>query len=129
MLNEEWLEFEALVDRILAGDTLWNLEYGPYCRVLRRAELVRFSSGTALKGQRVRVHTGRGRDHLMGYTHHVYLGRSWFVWNNRCGDRATLTFNGGLIDSAQYAPNPPEGLLVRQRGTDLLVPAGSYVRS
>jgi hypothetical protein len=51
------------------------------------------------------------------------LGRQWFVWNNTCGDRATLSYNGSVIDSAFYRPNPPEGVLVRVEGTDELVPA------
>ena len=49
---------------------------------------------------------------------------SWYVWNNACGDRATLSYNGRVIDSAFYRPNPPEGVLTRLQGTDELVPAG-----
>lgn len=50
----------------------------------------------------------------------MYLGRDWFVWNNDCGDRATVTYNEQVIDTAGYALRPREGVLVRVYGTDRL---------
>lgn len=56
-----------------------------------------------------------------------HAGRSWFAWNNACGDRATLSYSGTVIDSAYYETNPP-GVLVRQPRTDRLVPAPAVAR-
>lgn len=74
-------------------------------------------------GQHVRVHTGTGSDYWDGNTFHGHLNRGWYVWNNACGDRATLSYQRNVIDSAFYRPNPPEGILVRMQGMDELVPA------
>ncbi len=123
MLNQEWLEFAALQDRNLAGDSLTNVTFNQWCQVTGADQLYRFASGQLAAGKHVRVHTGRGTDYWDGNVWHAYAGRHWFAWNNTCGDRATLSFNGSVIDSAFYRPNPPEGVLVRVEGTDELVPA------
>ena len=127
-LNEEWVEFTAERDRALIEDELSHLTFNNYCQRTGQERILQFASVQIKAGQRVRVHTGSGTAYWDGNTLHVYAGRSWFAWNNRCGDRATLSYKGTVIDSAYYEPNPPEGVLVRQPGTDRLVPAAAYAR-
>ncbi len=122
-LNEEWLEFRALQDRNLIGDVLTNLTFNERCQRTGVQELLRFTDHLK-SGQHVRVHTGRGTPGWVGNTYHMYLNREWFVWNNACGDRATLAYEARVIDSAFYRALVPEGQLVRVQGTDELVPVG-----
>ena len=114
-LNNEWVEFAATGgSRNLAGDILTNLTFTSYgCTITGEQALVRFNTLDLQDGQRVRVHTGSGTPRWEGTTIHVYLGRGWYVWNNMCGDRARLTYNGADLDWATYGPNPREGVLVR----------------
>jgi hypothetical protein len=49
---------------------------------------------------------------------HTYAGHPWFLWNNRCGDKAVFSYNQAVIDWAAYTPNPREGILTRQQGTN-----------
>lgn len=121
-LNEEWVEFEAVTARNLTGDELSHLTFNNSCQRTGQDTIVRFGAVQLQRGQRVRVHTGSGTNQWLGNTLHVYAGRSWFAWNNWCGDRAILSYNGNAIDSAYYDPRPPEGELVRQPGSDKLVP-------
>jgi len=126
-LNEEWVEFRAEVGRDLSGDILSHLIFTPVgCTALRQDQLVKFGSIHLDPGDLVVVHTGSGTNAWVGRTCHIYLGLQWFVWNNRCGDRATLAFNGQEIDHAYYAANPPEGELVRVAGTDRLEPVRAF---
>jgi hypothetical protein len=120
-LNEEWVEFEAVNgDRTLAGDAISHLTFSGTCQVTGQDVLMRFNEGTLRQGQRLRLHTGRGINQWIGGTFHMYLGLGWFVWNNGCGDRVTVTFQQNVVDSAGYAPRPPEGVLTRVPGTDRL---------
>jgi hypothetical protein len=121
-LNEEWVEFEALAARNLSGDELAHLTFNSACQRTGQDAVLKFGTVQLQRGQRVRVHTGTGTAQWVGNTLHVYAGRSWFVWNNGCGDRAFLSFNTSVIDSAYYDARPPEGELVRQAGTDKFVP-------
>jgi hypothetical protein len=123
-LNEEWIEFEAREVRNLVGDVLSHLTFTGSCQQTGADTLINFGSGQLLVGQRVRVHTGRGTNQWVGSVYHMYLNRGWFVWNNACGDRATLSHQSTIIDWARYRPNPPEGELVRSVGTEWLEPAG-----
>ena len=123
-LNEEWIEFEVRENRNIVNDVLSHLTFTGYCQQTGEDTLITFGSRQMLVGQRVRVHTGRGTDQWIGNTLHMYLNRSWFVWNNACGDRATLSYQNTIIDQARYRPNPPEGELVRMAGTEWLQPAG-----
>ena len=126
-LNEEWLEFEVRASRNLTGDELSHLTFDNRCTRTGAEPIVRFASTSVSPGQRVRVHTGTGTNQWVGSTLHVYVGRTWFMWNNVCGDRATLRYSGTVIDSAYYDRNPPEGQLVREPGTDRLVPVYARV--
>jgi hypothetical protein len=120
-LNEEWVEFEAINgDRNLVGDVVSHLTFSPTCQVTGEDVLINFSDGTLRQGQRLRLHTGRGVNQWAGTTFHMYLGRDWFVWNNACGDRVTVRYQQSVLDSAGYAPHPPEGVLARVPGTDRL---------
>lgn len=127
-LNEEWVEFTAQRDRALIEDQLSHLTFNNYCQRSGQESIFRFGSVHLMARHRVRVHTGSGTGYRDGNLLHVYARRSWFVWNNACGDRATLSYSGTVIDSAYYDPNPPEGVLVRQPGTDRLVPAFATAR-
>ena len=125
-LNNEWLEFEARGgNRNLTGDTISHLTFGTACTVTGQEILMKFNEGTLNQGNRIRLHTGPGVSQWVGNVFHMYAGRDWFVWNNDCGDRATIKFQESVVDSAAYRPRPPEGILVRVVGTDLLEPAGT----
>lgn len=122
-LNAEWLELHATSAVNLTGMTLSHLTFDREGRVTGTEVVVPFSAGTLTAGQRLRLHTGPGANGWNGGTFHMYLGRDWYIWNNRCGDRATIMQGATTVDTAGYAPRPPEGLLVRRSGTDLLVAA------
>jgi hypothetical protein len=124
-LNEEWLEFEARNgDRNLIGDVVSHLTFSSSCSVTGQDQLIKFGQETLREGQRLRFHTGSGIKQWVGGVLHVYLGRDWYVWNNVCGDRATVTFQETVVDTAGYRPRPPEGVLVRVPGTDRLERSG-----
>lgn len=120
-LNEEWVEFEAINgDRTLTGDAVSHLTFGGTCQVTGQDVLMPFSQGMLRQGHRLRLHTGPGVNQWVGTTFHMYVGRDWFVWNNGCGDRVTVRNGHTLVDTAGYAPRPPEGVLTRVPGTDRL---------
>lgn len=122
-LNEEWLEFEAINgDRTLLDDQVLHLTFSNSCSVTGQDVVFAFGSGTLNQGNRIRLHTGSGQPFWSGKVYHMYMGRGWFVWNNWCGDRITVRYHGSVVDSAGYAPRPPEGVLVRVPGTDRLEP-------
>jgi hypothetical protein len=126
-LNEEWIELEAVEgERTLIGDVISHLTFSNSCAITGADELVRFSDGKLLQGQRIRLHTGRGQNGWLENTFHMFLGREWYVWNNGCGDRCTVTYDGRVVDTAGYAPRPPEGILVRVVGTDRLEPVSQW---
>lgn len=128
--NEEWIEFEAVAgDRNIVGDEVYHLTFADTCTITGEANIVRFNQGQLSQGQRLQLHTGTGLGVWVGNVFHMYLGLGWFIWNNKCGDRATIRYNGGLIDTAGYAPGPPEGILVRVPGTDRLEPAARRASS
>jgi len=122
MLNEEWIDIQAIDSRSMVNDVLTSLAHDNACSVTGVQVLCTFPSIQLLPGQSIRVHTGSGTAGFIGHTYHYYLGRSWFVWNNGCGDRATVSYNGGVVDSAWYAARVPEGVLVRSTNSDELVP-------
>ena len=120
-LNQEWIEFAAVGgDRNLTGDRLIHRTYSPAaCVVTGFDDLVTFGDvGSLLAGQSIRLHTGSGQNWWEGSVLHSYLGRSWFVWNNGCGDQATISYSGSTVDWAAYAPNPPERILTRIPSTN-----------
>lgn len=118
-LNEEWVEFEAVGGtRNLINDVVTQLTFTDRCEVTGEVELIRFNAGQLNEGQRVRLHTGSGTATWRGNTYHMYLGRSWFVWNNRCGDRATIRYDKSVVDRAGYGPSPREGVLYRVAGAN-----------
>lgn len=122
-LNNEWLEFEiAAATRNLSNDLVTHNTYTERgCTLTGTDALFKFGSLTLTRGQRVRIHSGSGTAWWEGQTLHVYAGRSWYVWNNRCGDRASISFNGQAIDWAQYSGSPREGILSRVPGTNQFV--------
>ncbi|MCW2986939.1 MAG: hypothetical protein JWR63_4509 [Conexibacter sp.] len=122
-LNDEWIEIQAVNGtRHLAGDEISQLTFTGVCVVTGAEVVISFSEGVLHQGQRLRLHTGRGTNYWDGSTFHMYLGRTWFIWNNRCGDRITIRYQQGVVDTAGYAPGAPEGVLARVAGTDRLEP-------
>ena len=69
------------------------------------------SKGIVLQpGEAVRVHSGYGADFRAGGVFHIFRNAGNYVLNNMQGDRITLRdANGEVLDSAYYAPYPPEG--------------------
>jgi hypothetical protein len=130
-LNEEWIESEARNgDRNLTGDVISHLTFSPLCGVTGQDVLVNFSQGALRQGQRLRLHTGAGAGQWIGNTFYMYSGRKWFVWNNACGDRATVHYQQTVVDTAAYAPHPPEGVVVQRERRRLVcsdVPHGDRV--
>ena len=99
-----------------------HLTFANGCSVSGQSVAFTFGAGTLAQGNRIRLHTGTGQPYWSGIVYHMHMGRGWFVWNNWCGDRVTVRYRGTVVDSAGYAPRPPEGILVRVRGTDRLEP-------
>lgn len=127
LLNQEWIEIAAQATRSVIGDELFHETFTAGCLRTGVDALLRFPVGQLIARQRVRVCTGHGAPHWLGNTWYLYLNRDWFVWNNACGDRATLAYRGTILDSARYGPHPPEGVLHRVAGTDRLEPASNTV--
>lgn len=122
-LNGEWLEFQNTSQRALSldGVSLCHYTFDNFCRKTGEDILTGFH-GSLAAGRRMRVHTGSGQPWPEGTIHHVYVGRSNFAWNNRCGDTALLRHSAGHnIDWAGYDPNPGEGaVLLRVPNTNKL---------
>lgn len=121
-LNAEWLEFQNTSGKNLdlAGVDLLHQTFNNWCQLTGQETVTSFK-GPLDAGRSIRVHTGRGEGAWEGTLFHFYLGRSNYVWNNACGDIAVLSVKGGTIDSAGYAPNPPEGAVLRRvSGTNQL---------
>lgn len=122
-LNEEWIQFRNDSGRELDmnGVRLLHQTFNQFCQATDRREVTSFEGGFA-PGYSWRIHTGSGTAHWEGAVQHLYLGRANYLWNNACGDTATLINPSGIvIDTASYAPRPPEGtVLLRQAGTNLL---------
>ncbi len=116
----------AARSRILVGDVISHLTFSNTCAITGEDQLIHIPGGTLPSGRRLRLHTGRGTDAWVMDIMHIYLNRNWFVWNNACGDRATVRYQNQVIDTAGYTPNPPEGVLVRIRGTNRLEPVARY---
>jgi len=108
-LNAEWVQVTVVGNdgRSLQGDRLDHNTYrSTGCVLLGNDMIVQFSDGILLPGQSMRIHTGPGVSRWEGNLLHVHAGRNWFVWNNRCGDKAVFSFEQWVIDWAAYAPNP-----------------------
>jgi alpha-ketoglutarate-dependent taurine dioxygenase len=113
-LNGEWLEFKNASQKNLSldGVHLDHNTFDAYCRKTGEAVLVTFK-GPLATGKSFCVHTGSGQEYWEGDVYHVYANHGNFVWNNRCGDTAYLrTATNGLIDWANYDPNPGEGAVL-----------------
>ena len=57
---------------------------------------------------------------LTGADKHVFIGRDQYVWNNAEGDTADISQGTTALDQASYAPNPPEGVILRRAGNSLV---------
>jgi hypothetical protein len=87
-------------------------------------------TGLLSAGQTLRVHSGRVRtiavirpEDLVGADVHCFTGRDAYIWNNGRADTAAIWRPQGevFVDSAEYAPQPPEGVVLVRSG-DWLVP-------
>jgi hypothetical protein len=127
-LNKEWMEFRNASARNLRLDevVLMHFSFDRYCSQTGVDDVMNFK-GLLQPEHSVRVHTGDGETWQEGTIWHLYARRSNYLWNNACGDTATLRLtNGGRIDWASYDPHPPEGVVLnRVPGTNQL----SAVRS
>jgi hypothetical protein len=122
-LNQEWLEFKNIssVPAKLDDVTLHHLTFDRSCSKTGEDHLMSFK-GDLQPGYSIRVHTGSGTVSLAGTIYHLFAGRENYVWNNACGDRATVKRAGQINDWAYYDPHPREGVdLVRVANTNKLV--------
>lgn len=121
-LNGEWVQFLNATQRTLSldGVALDHTAFNHSCQKTGTVTLIAFT-GTLGAGRSVRVHTGSGAGYWEGDIYHFFAGHRNYVWNNRCGDVVMLRVGSGLIDSAEYRSNPPEGrILERVRGEGYL---------
>jgi len=118
LLNQEWVEFVNRRDipLRLTGVSVWHETFDGLERTGEQ-ELAAFCDHVVLlAGWTLRLHTGRGTPYNEGTVHHSFLDRENYVWNNDAGDRVTLRdWKNEVIDSAWYAPYPPEGMILLRR--------------
>lgn len=127
-LGGEWADIENVGTQAvdLQGVALYHIAY-------RRdgssywGQVMSFK-GTLQPGKVMRVHAGSGPESVLrpedksGADFHLFTGGN-YVWNNDKGDCAGLFKNSSTqLDKACYAPNPPEGVVLKRVG-DSLVPA------
>jgi len=107
--------------RSVEGVQLFHFTFNQNCQHTGEDRFTPFTGGLSASHS-IRVHTGSGQVWQEGTVWHIYLQRSNYVWNNRCGDTAVLRDStGGLIDWASYLPGPEEGrVLQRISGTNTL---------
>jgi hypothetical protein len=127
-LNQEWIEFANIGAQPVSveGVALSHYTFDAYCQ--RTGEDVLMTlTGTVQPRHSVRFHTGSGTPWNEGTIRHLYVGRTNYAWNNRCGDTAVLrTARGEVLDWASYDPAPPEGVILnRVPGTNKLSPVAS----
>lgn len=103
------------------GDRLDHNTYSSTgCLLMGNEKVIEFSSGMLMPGQSMCIHTGPGG--LVGEEPVPHVRRpGWFIWNNRCGDKAVFSYGQLVIDWADYVPNPREVVLVRRPGTNRFV--------
>jgi Lamin Tail Domain len=121
-LNNEWVEFANTSGgrRNLDGLALDHYTFNHACIKTGEDRATSFT-GWLEYGQSMRVHTGTGTSVVEGSVIHVFLNRSNFIWNNRCGDTIVLRDGNNLVDWASYAGGPAEGaILQRVHGTNVL---------
>lgn len=127
-LNGEWVEFantnSERKNLTINGVSISHVTFNRNCQKTGEDQLTTFN-GSIPYGHSIRLHTGEGTPYDEGTIRHLFLDRANYVWNNVCGDTAILRVStGGEIDSASYAPNPPEGVILnRVPGTNTLSPA------
>ncbi len=138
----EWVDIEnngaepIMFSRIQLHHTLFN----ELCQTKGETELYWSAEGSGLlkPGQILRVHTGRHRDKSLmsalddAYADwHAYAERDDFILNNRCGDIIVVTWQDeaerGFKDAASYAPNPPDGVILRRSDHQLIFEEAEFI--
>jgi len=123
-LNSEWMEFANMANHNLdmSGVALCHYTFTDRCQKTGEDQLTTFN-GELAAGHSIRVHSGSGQPSWEGTVRHLYLNRTNYAWNNRCGDTAVLRNAAGtLVDWASYDSNPLEGqVLRRQQNTNRLI--------
>jgi hypothetical protein len=132
-LNEEFVEFVNAADKRLAlkGSSIGHYTFTQQCVKEGEDRLMTFSGGEIGPSHVVRVHTGAGADYVEGTTIlHVFLGRTNFVWNNKCGDTVVLRApNGDVVDWASYDGGVRNGaILKRVPNSNKLTESGALAR-
>jgi hypothetical protein len=137
----EWIDLKNIGNEAVPfhGIKVYHVAFDSRCQVVEKTRLYyECWYGNSLEpGEIARLFTGRERDkHLMaeadknGVNYYLFANKDNFVLNNRCGDNLLLTwsasFGSNASDSAGYAPNPPEGVVLQRRG-HLLVPQSQLV--
>lgn len=130
----EWVDIKNIGTQPIHFSTikLHHTLFNQQCQTTGQTDQYWSSGGTdALKpGQVLRVYTGHKRDeHLRsqidqsGADWFAYAERDNFVLNNRCGDTIYVTWQNSQLrqqqDSASYAQNPPEGVVLKRVGSFL----------
>ncbi len=134
----EWIDVKNVGDEEIRFQTmqLRHALFDDECHTTGEMELYWIGDNNDLlqPGQILRVHAGRREDaHLMapedqaGADWHGYAESDNFILNNRCGDKIVLSWQDAderiKQDWACYAPNPPEGLILKRHG-NLLAATG-----
>lgn len=132
----EWVDVEndGSEPITFASIQLHHTLFNDLCQTRGQTELYWRAEGTGqLKpGQTLRIHTGRHRDKSLVSSvdeafsdWHGYAERDDFVLNNRCGDIIVVTWQDedgqNYKDAASYAPNPPEGAILKRSDNQLVV--------
>ena len=98
-LNEEWIEFQNVINRPvdLTALSLFHNTYGARCMKSGEVFLLAFN-GSLVAGGRIRIHSGKGRGVWKDSVNYLYLQWEQYVWNNLCGDSIILKQQGYVID-------------------------------
>lgn len=133
----EWVDIVNVGNHPIRISTiaLHHTLFNDRCQSMQRTENYWTGDGAGFLqvGQTLRVHTGRKRDESLLQQSSVDRGAvEWrgfanldrFVLNNRCGDVIYVTWRDGggvaFQDRASYSNNPPEGVVLKRVGSELI---------
>ncbi len=129
-LGGEWADIQNVCDKPvkLDGVALYHVAYSADGHTSRWEKVMGFK-GNLQPGYVMRIHAGSGGESALlpgdkaGANIHLFTSGN-YVWNNDKADCAGLFMDGQSepFDKACYAANPPEGVILKRVG-DNLVPA------